>query len=480
MQYSRRHAHGRVGRGIDPNVFVTPLHRQLAPTRTNRHLSVSKFRYTTITAVVIANMIGTGVFTSLGFQLLEIRSGFALLMLWVIGGLVALCGAMTYAELGAAMPRSGGEYNFLTRIYHPAIGFVSGWVSATIGFAGPTALAAITFAAYAMSAISGEAHPWLLKALAIALIVVLTLVHSSTRRNSGGLQVVFTVLKVGVIVAFCAGALLLADTTQPVRFLPGGDDINVLTSGAFAVSLIYVSYAYTGWNAATYLSGELENPQRTLPWILITGSLTVMLLYVALNFVFLRVTPMQVMTGQVEVGYLAADAAFGEAGGRFTGLVLSLLLISTVSAMTLAGPRVLQVIGQDFHSLRLLARTNRDDVPATAIVVQSSLAILFILTSSFESVLVFAGFLLALNSFATVLGVFVLRLRQPNLPRPYRTFAYPLTPLIYLGLTGWTLTFVLINRPVEALFGLGVIVVGLVFYALSPKEVRSAYLEKKV
>jgi APA family basic amino acid/polyamine antiporter len=432
---------------------------------------VSKFRYTTITAVVIANMIGTGVFTSLGFQLLEIRSGFALLMLWAVGGLVALCGAMTYAELGAAMPRSGGEYNFLTRIYHPSLGFVSGWVSATIGFAGPTALAAMTFAAYATSALSGAAHPWLLKALACALIVLLTFVHASNRRNSGGLQVVFTVLKVGVIVAFCAGGLLLADTIQPVGFFPGEDDVNVLTSGAFAVSLIYVSYAYTGWNAATYLSGELENPQRTLPWILITGTLTVMLLYVALNFVFLRVTPMQAMTGQVEVGYIAADAAFGEAGGRFAGLVLSSLLISTVSAMTLAGPRVLQVIGQDFHNLRFLARTNKDGVPATAILVQSSLAILFILTSSFESVLVFAGFLLALNSFATVLGVFVLRARQPNLPRPYRTFAYPLTPLIYLILTGWTLTFVLINRPVEALLGLGVIGAGLVFYALSPKEV---------
>lgn len=432
---------------------------------------MSKFRYTTVTAVVIANMIGTGVFTSLGFQLLEIRSGFVLLMLWAVGGLIALCGAMTYAELGAAMPRSGGEYNFLSRIYHPAIGFVSGWVSATVGFAGPTALAAMTFAAYATSVVSGAAHPWLLKVLACTLIIVLTVVHGSNRRNSSGLQVIFTGLKVGVIVAFCAGALLLVDTTQQVRFLPVDEDIGLLTSGAFAVSLIYVSYAYTGWNAATYLSDELENPQRTLPWILISGTLVVMILYLALNFVFLQVASMQAMTGQVEVGYIAADAAFGDAGGRFAGLVLSLLLISTVSAMTVAGPRVLQVIGQDFQAMRVLARTNSDGVPATAILLQSSLAILFILTSSFESVLVFAGFILALNSFVTVLGVFVLRLRQPDLPRPYRTFLYPVTPLIYLALTGWTLTFVLINRPGEALPGLGVIAAGLVLYALFPKKV---------
>jgi APA family basic amino acid/polyamine antiporter len=431
---------------------------------------MSKFKHTTITAVVIANMVGTGVFTSLGFQLLDIRSGFVLLMLWAVGGIIALCGAMTYAELGAAMPRSGGEYNFLTRIYHPAVGFASGWVSATVGFAGPTALAAMTFAAYATSSLGSDPNPWVLKAIACGLIVVLTLVHASTRRNSGGMQVVFTVLKVGVIVAFCIAALWIADTPQSVRFMFAVEDMPLLTSGAFAVSLIYVSYAYTGWNAATYLSGELEDPQRTLPWILVAGTLIVMVLYLALNYVFLRVTPMDAMVGQFEVGYIAADAAFGELGGRFAGLVLSLLLISTVSAMTVAGPRVLHVIGEDIKQLRFLGQTNSDGVPARAILVQSSLAMIFILTSSFESVLVFSGFILALNSLVTVLGVFVLRLRQPDLPRPYRTFGYPLTPLIYLGLTAWTLIFVVINRTQESLMGLGVIVVGLIVYALLPKQ----------
>ena len=431
---------------------------------------MSKFKYTTITAVVIANMVGTGVFTSLGFQLLDIQSGFVLLMLWAVGGLVALCGAMTYAELGAAMPRSGGEYNFLTRIYHPAVGFVSGWVSATVGFAGPTALAAMTFAVYATSSLGGDANPWTLKGLACGLIVALTLVHGSSRRNSGGLQILFTVLKVAVILAFCVAALWVVDAPQPVRFAFAGEDVPLMTSGAFAVALIYVSYAYTGWNSATYLSGELENPQKTLPWILIAGTLVVMVLYIALNFVFLRVAPMEAMTGQVEVGYIAADAAFGEFGGRFAGLVLSLLLISTVSAMTVAGPRVLQVIGEDIKQLRLLARTNEDGMPVPAIFVQSSLAILFILTSSFESVLVFSGFILALNSLITVLGVFVLRWRQPDLPRPYRTFAYPITPLIYLSLTAWTLMFVLLNKPLESLLGLGVIAAGLVVYLLLPKQ----------
>jgi APA family basic amino acid/polyamine antiporter len=156
-------------------------------------------------------------------------------------------------------------------------------------------------------------------------------------------------------------------------------------------------------------------------------------------------------------------------GGRLTGLVLALLLVSTVSAMTIAGPRVLQVIGEDFHGLRFLARTNNDGIPSTAIYIQSTLTLLFILTSSFESILVFAGFTLAFNSLVTVLGIFVLRIRQPDLPRPYRTFAYPIPPLIYLALTGWTLYFVLVNRPTEGLWGLGIVATGIALYFLSAR-----------
>ena len=429
-------------------------------------MTTKKFRFPTITAIVIANMVGTGVFTSLGFQLLDIQSGFVILLLWALGGLIAVSGAMTYAELGAAFPRSGGEYNFLSEIYHPAVGFVGGWTSVTIGFAGPSALAAMTFAAYATSIFEVAPSAWLERGLAVGLVAILTVVHAGSRRNSGGVQIVFTALKVMVIIGFCLAAVLFIDVPQPVSFLPSTGDARLLTSSGFAISLIYVSYAYTGWNAATYLSSELENPQRTLPGILLSGTLVVTLLYVALNFVFLYAAPIAELRGQVEVGLIAAKAAFGDVGGRFAGVVLAMLLISTVSAMLMAGPRVLQVMGQDFRALRLSARLNDDGIPSTAIYIQSVLAILFILTSSFESVLLFAGFTLALNSFVTVLGVFVLRWRQPDRERPYRTFLYPLPPLIYLAVMGWTLWFVLVSRPVEGLFGLGVIASGLVVYWL--------------
>ena len=429
-----------------------------------------KFQHQTVTAVVIANMIGTGVFTSLGFQLLDIQSGFAILLLWALGGLIAVCGSMTYAELGSALPRSGGEYNFLTEIYHPSAGFISGWISATIGFSAPTALAAITFSTYLMTIFPEINNDWLRKIIACSLIVILAFIHSSNRKSSGGLQMIFTVMKVGVIILFCFGAILFAKNIQPVSFSPNSNDISTIFSGSFAVSLIYVSYAYTGWNAATYLSSEIERPQKYLPLILISGTTTVTGLYILLNFVFLSVAPIEDMQGKIEIGFIAAQSAFGGSVANFTGLVLSLLLISTVSAMTIAGPRVLQVIGEDFKVLNILSRKRKDGIPSTAIYIQSLIAIIFILSSSFESILVFAGFTLALNSFVTVIAVFVLRSKQLNLPRPYKTFGYPFTPLIYLALTGWTLYFVIINRPIEVLFSLGIILSGLIFYYISNRK----------
>ncbi len=422
-----------------------------------------KFNSTTAIAVVVANMIGTGVFTSLGFQLLDIQSGFALLMLWIVGGVTALCGALTYAELGAALPRSGGEYNFLTHSYHPVAGFISGWISSTIGFAAPVALAAITFGAYLSSVFPFLSKTW----LAIGLIIILSLVHGTTHKNSAGLQWVFTLIKLLLIGLFCIAAVVIIVTPQPVSFLPVIADWDVVFSGSFAVSLIYVSYAYNGWNAATYLSSELENPQKSLPMILLTGTILVTVTYVALNFVFLYSAPMSEMAGKVEIGYIVAQSIFGEIGATVTGFIMALLLVSTVSAMTIAGPRVLQVIGEDFSIFKKLSVLNVSGIPTRAIYFQSTIALIFVVTSSFESILVFSGFALALNNFFAVLGIFVLRIRQPDLPRPYKTWLYPVPPILFLGLIGWTLFYIFIEKPQEAIMSLILIALGAIFYFVS-------------
>ena len=428
----------------------------------------ARFSLMSSSTIVIANMIGTGVFTSLGFQLLEIQSGFVILMLWVVGGLVALCGALSYAELGAALPRSGGEYNFLSRIYHPAAGFVSGWISSTIGFAAPTALVALTSGAYLVAALPvlpEAAAKW----VAAALVITLAAIHASHRNNSARVQNSFTLVKVALIALFCIAGVALTQAPQDVHFMPRSDDVTQLFGSAFAVALIYVNYAYTGWNAVTYVSGEVEDPQRTIPRALLAGTAVVAVLYVGLNFTFLHTAPIDALQGKIEIGYISALQVFGAGGAALIGIGLSVLLISTVSSMTLAGPRVLQMIGEDHRLFRPLATTNVHGVPSRAIWLQAILSLIFIVTGSFESILVFAGFTLGLNTLFTVLGVFVLRQREPKLARPYRISWFPLPPLVYLLITGWTLTFILLERPAEGLAGLGIVAAGAILYLLTAK-----------
>jgi len=422
-------------------------------------MNIKGFSPATAMAIVVANMVGTGIFTSLGFQLLDIHSVFAISMLWLVGGVTALCGALSYAELAARLPRSGGEYNFLARTYHPLAGFISGWISVTIGFAAPTALAAITFAAYLSATIEGIPRT----GFAVGLVVVLTIIHCLSRATSGGLQSGMTVLKVVLILLFCTLVGLFAGDPQPISLMPQSGDGKLLFSGAFAISLIYVNYAYTGWNAATYIAGEMDHPQRNLPFVLIGGTLIVMVLYLLLNISFLYGAPMEAMMGRIEIGFVVAGHAFGEQAAEAMGVVLSLMLISTVSAMILAGPRVLQVIGEDFSAFRFLAGV-RNGVPVKAIIFQSTLTILFIVTGSFESILIFSGFVLGINTLFAVLGVYVLRYRKIGEDSRYRTFGYPFTPAIYLSITLWTLIYILINRPQEAWVGLGLILVGCAVY----------------
>jgi APA family basic amino acid/polyamine antiporter len=246
----------------------------------------------TATNIVIANIIGTGVFTSLGFQAIEIQSGFSLLLLWVIGGVFALCGALCYGELGAAMPRSGGEYHYLSEIYHPAIGFLSGWVSVTVGFAAPIALAAMAFGQYAAQLIP-HGSPVLLAAV---ITIVISLIHAQNLRLGSYFQNVTTSLKVALIVIFILAGLLLSDP-QPLSFAPTIADLRTIASPPFAVSLVYVTYAYSGWNAAIYLASEIQEPTRNLPRALLFGTAIVTVLYVALNFVFLYSTPIRDLAG---------------------------------------------------------------------------------------------------------------------------------------------------------------------------------------
>src|SRR5665213_3321192 len=413
------------------------------------------------TAIVVADMVGVGVFTSLGFQVKDIPSGFAILLLWSIGGIVALCGVFSYCELGAMFPRTSGEYNFLSRAFHPAFGFLAGCVSATVGFAAPVALAAMAFGEYGKSVFPGT--PPLV--LALGAVWLVSIVQLSGVRHSSTFQLISTVLKVVLIVAFLIAGVFVS-TPQPVSFAPQASDFAHVTSGPFAIGLVFVMYSFSGWNAATYIIGEMRSPQQSLPRALLAGTLIVLVLYVALNAVFLHTAPIDKLAGQLDVASIAGRYIFGELGGRIVGAMICIGLVSSISAMMWIGPRVMMTMGEDIPALRLFARKSPQGAPAYAILFQLVVANLMLLTRSFEAVLDFIQFSLLFCSFFTVLGVIRLRITQPDTLRPYRAWGYPVTPVVFLLVTAFMMSYLLMERPLQSLLGILMMVSGLLIYAV--------------
>jgi APA family basic amino acid/polyamine antiporter len=439
-----------------------------------RSVDLAKVSTVTAIAIAIADMIGIGVFTSLGFQVRGIPSAFALVMLWVVGGVTALCGALSYAELAAALPRSGGEYNFLSRIYHPAVGFLAGWISATVGFAAPIAVAAMAFGTYFIGAFPSTfrgvtSHRELVLGLALAWIV--SLVHLAGLRQSSLLQNVSTAIKVVLIVGFIIVGFAFG-SPQPVSFAPSAQDLGHILSAPFAISLVFVMYSYSGWNAATYIINEVRDPERSLPRALLVATLAVLALYVGLNAVFLYTTPMAKMAGQINVAQIAGNEIFGDAGGRLVAALICIGLVSAVSAMVWIGPHVTLVIGEDLPGLRFFARTTVSGVPAPAILLQLGVVTLLLLTQSFEAVVDYIQFSLTFCTFLAVLGVVVLRFTQPALRRPYRVWAYPLTPAVFLLITGYMMYFLIVQRPAQSLAGIATMLAGLLVFAVSRRVKR--------
>jgi APA family basic amino acid/polyamine antiporter len=428
----------------------------------SKRASVSKITWLTATSIVVADMVGVGVFTSLGFQVKDITSGFALLALWIVGGVVAMCGAICYAELALMFPRSSGEYNFLRRIYHPAFGFMAGFLSATVGFAAPTALAAMAFGVYFKSIIPGV-NP-LLPGLAVVWII--SLVHLRGMQYGSTFHNLWTALKLLLIVGFLAAGLFFG-TRQPISFTPSASDLTFVTSVPFAISLVFVMYSYSGWNAATYIIGEIQEPNRSLPRALFLGTLIVIGLYVGLNAVFLAVTPIQDLAGQIDVAMIAGTHLFGEVGGRIVGMLICLGLVSSISAMMWIGPRVTMTMGEDMPLLRAFSRRSDKGVPANAIIFQLVIATLLLASQSYEAVLDFIQFSLTFCSFFTVLGVIKMRITHPNMPRPYRAWGYPVTPVVFLTVMLWMMYYLVLNRPVQSLAGFAMMLSGVAIYALS-------------
>ena len=403
-------------------------------------------------AIVVANMIGSGVFTSAGFQAAALHDPLAMIATWIVGGVLALCGAACYGELGARMPHAGGEYVYLREAYHPAVGFMSGWVSLTAGFSAPIAAAALIFAKYVGALVPALAGGNSQLAIAIALILAMTAMHGADTVLGGRVQTVFTLGKVALISTLILAGLLVGKGSWG-NFASRGDGLGHVLTTDFAVSLMYVSFAYSGWNAAAYIAGEIREPQRTLPRALFLGTGLVMVLYVLLNVIFIYAVPPHVLAGEggggpvVEVGHVAAIAMFGESAGRLISSLIALALVSSVSAMVMAGPRVYAAMAADRALPAVLARRNRRGVPVAAVVTQGVLAVGFVIFARHIDWLIrYIGFSLALFATLAVASVFVFRLRDRRqnkvpgahvLPLSYRTWGYPVTPLLFMGMSLW-------------------------------------------
>src|SRR5438034_1490698 len=423
--------------------------------------------FATASSIVIANIIGTGIFTSLGFQLADIQAGFPLLMLWVIGGIAALCGALCYGELSAALPRSGGEYHFLSQIYHPALGFMAGFVSATVGFAAPIALAAMAFGKY-LNGVLGFGSPVF---LSFAVVWLVALFHLKNLLVCSAFQNLSTLVKLLLIVALIVAGFFV-HPKQPISFLPAPGDNMSIFGASFAVALVYVMYSYSGWNAAVYITGEIKQPEKNVPRSLLVGTCVVILIYVLLNAIFLATTPAQELKGQLEVALIAGKHIFGASGGRAAGAVICLGLVSAISSMTWIGSRVSMSMGEDHWLLRMLGRQNPHGIPTNSIVLQLLIVNLLLLTRSFESVVQYTQFSLLLCSLFTVLGVIVLRATRPEIARPYRVWAYPLPPIIFAAITLWMMFYLLRWRTIESLAGLTTALVGLLLYFCAGKQLH--------
>ncbi len=433
-------------------------------------MSPKKISVVTATNLVVANMVGTGVFTSIGFQVAGITSDFALVALWVVGGIVALSGALSYAELATALPRSGGEYHYLSRIYHPAVGFLSGWISVVVGFPAPIALAGIAFGGYFKIFAPGISPVF----ISLFIIWTITLVHLFGVRVEEVFQNGSTFLKIGLILVLIVAGLMIANP-QRLDMRPGPTALEILVSGPFAVDLVYVMYAYSGWNAATYITEEVRNPAKGVPWALLIGTVAVTVLYLALNYVFLLTTPKSVLSGQLEVGLLAGEAIFGPIGAKIVSALIGLGLIATISAMAWIGPRIARRMAEDLPKLRLLGKTSAKGTPYAATILQVIIATILVTTGTFQTVLIYTQFSLLLSSFLTVLGLIVLRIREPKLERPYKVWGYPVTPIVFLAITFWMIIYVIRDKPTESLLGLITVIAGLIIYFFTREPGRTIH-----
>lgn len=431
---------------------------------------LSHIHFRSATALVVANVIGAGVFTTTGFQAADLGNPTIIFLLWLLGGVLAYCGALCFAELGAAMPHAGGEYIYLRETYGRAFGFMSAFVSLLAGFSAPIAAAVKSLVLYLQAffpalaadpALLGTLH--LTDLVAIVIVWLLVAVHLRGKKGAIAFNDLITLLKIsGIVIIILAAALFGDGKPENFRYVAGFYEEMSRASlfSAMASSLIFVMFCYSGWNAAAYVASEIVEPQKTLPRALLAGTAIVTVLYLLLNAVYFYGANVDQLAGKVEVGLVASRQLFGEVGAGLVTVVLVISLLASSSAMTIAGPRVYYALGKDIGKFRALTRTNQGGAPVNALLLQGTVASLIIMSGSVDQILSYAGFTLALMSALAVSCVVVLRFKRPEMPRPFRVWAYPLPPLFFMIVSIWTMFWAFQGRPVESTLALLTVAAG--------------------
>lgn len=432
------------------------------------------------TNIVVANMIGAGIFTTSGLLMAGLNDPLLMMILWVVGGIIAICGALSYGELGAAMPGAGGEYLFLSKLYHPIFGFLSGWVSFMVGFSAPIAASALGFSEYFCRAVPGL-PAWLDKAgivnpavtgklLAIGIILVFTFIHYRGIKYGARIQNILTLLKVALIVI-----LLIAG------FSSGNGDFSNLSEGSklpsglsgwktIGLSLMWIMFAYSGWNASTYLGAEIKDPSKTLPRSLLYGTGIVIILYLGLNLLYVYGIHPGEMKGVISVGGLAMGNLFGKSADVLFSLLIAFALFSSLSAFFIIGPRVYYSMAKDGLFFKSVANVHKKfGVPSNSIILQCIIAVVLVLSGTFEQVLTYMGFALGIFPIMTVIGVW--RLRKNN-PEAMRLRGFPVTQIIYL-MAGFLILFLsFLERPIESSIALLTVFAGIPAFYIFKKSAR--------
>jgi len=424
------------------------------------------------TNIVIANMIGAGIFTTSGLLMTGLNDPVLMIILWIVGGIIALCGALSYGELGAAMPGAGGEYLFLSKLYHPLFGFLSGWVSFMVGFSAPIAASALGFSEYFLRAVpslpawlenSGIMNTaWADKIIAVTVILIFTFIHYRGIKYGAKIQNVLTLLKVVLIIVlltagFSSGKGDMANFSQGGKVLPGIAGLKTI-----GLSLMWIMFAYSGWNASTYLGAEIRNPAKTLPGSLIYGTLIVTILYLGINVLYVYSIRPDEMKDVISVGGLAMGNLFGKPAEVLFSLLIAFALFSSLSAFIIIGPRVYYSMAKDGLFFKAAAKIHtRFQVPSNSILLQCLIAVVLALSGTFEQVLTYMGFALGIFPILTVIGIWKLR---KNNPEAMRLKGFPVTQIIYIFMGVLILVLSFMERPAESSIALLTVIIGIPAY----------------